>query len=557
MAQRVLGLDLGAKSLKAVLIESTYRAPTVLESVVIPLAPSPPPPVEGAEPQPPQPPYARQMAALQELLADKSWLAETVVVSLPGNGVSSHVITLPFTDAKRIEQTISYEVEGQIPFDLDVVSWDWQSMGGRDGKTNLYVGVVRKAELTELLAALAQVGVDPRTVLPAGPALSGLFGAGFLNGEIRVEDAAEAGFAADGTEVIFDIGHERCTVCIVSGGVCEGARTFSGGALQLQEMLSREMSSDLRLSPQDAADLLEAEVDGRASLPVDVEERVFIALRKVLAPVVRELRTTLRGWQARTGKKTIRRLLLAGETGRLPGLADILRAEVDAPVELISFAGQAAERIPPERAPSLALALALALRGHQGARAGRLNLRRGDLSFTKDFQHLRGKLTRLAIYAGLVLALGVVGSVVKVATLSHQESLLDAALCSAEQKVLGKCYDNVETAESVLKGRGTSTAGIPRVAASDVLAELAAHTPSDITLRYDRIDVTKEKLHLQGTTDAAENVDRIISALKGSRCFTEPRSGGARRRGADSKFEFTIDSDLSCEGSSGSTGGKT
>jgi general secretion pathway protein L len=85
------------------------------------------------------------------------------------------------------------------------------------------------------------------------------------------------------------------------------------------------------------------------------------------------------------------------------------------------------------------------------------------------------------------------------------------------------------------------------VSASGVLAELAARTPS-VPLRFDRIEIGREKLHLQGTTDAAENVDRIVSALRASRCFAGARSGGARRRGSEAKFEFTIDADITCEG---------
>jgi general secretion pathway protein L len=67
-----------------------------------------------------------------------------------------------------------------------------------------------------------------------------------------------------------------------------------------------------------------------------------------------------------------------------------------------------------------------------------------------------------------------------------------------------------------------------------------------VPVRLDRIELTKDKLHLQGTTDAAENVDRIAASLKGSRCFADARSGGARRRASDGKFEFSIDSSLTC-----------
>jgi general secretion pathway protein L len=106
----------------------------------------------------------------------------------------------------------------------------------------------------------------------------------------------------------------------------------------------------------------------------------------------------------------------------------------------------------------------------------------------------------------------------------------------------------------VLRGRGTLSAAIPKVSATGVLAELAVRTPG-IPLRFDRVEISRDKLHLQGTTDAAENVDRVVSALKASRCFADARSGGARKRGTEQKFEFTVDADLTCDGPA-ATGGK-
>jgi general secretion pathway protein L len=119
-------------------------------------------------------------------------------------------------------------------------------------------------------------------------------------------------------------------------------------------------------------------------------------------------------------------------------------------------------------------------------------------------------------------------------------------MCEVTQRVVGKCFDDFAMAESVLRGRGTVGASIPRVSAAGVLAELAARVPQ-VQLRLDRIEISREKLHLQGTTDAAENVDRIVAALRSSRCFADARSGGARKRGNEAKFEFTVDADITCE----------
>jgi hypothetical protein len=98
----------------------------------------------------------------------------------------------------------------------------------------------------------------------------------------------------------------------------------------------------------------------------------------------------------------------------------------------------------------------------------------------------------------------------------------------------------------VLAVRGAAAAALPRVSAVDVLAELADKVPAEVQLRFDRIEITRDKLHLEGTTDGAESVDKVVEGLRGSRCFGDARSGSARKRASDGKFEFSIDSGLTC-----------
>jgi general secretion pathway protein L len=514
MAQRILGLDLGASAVKAVLVESTFRGWTVLDRARAPLGEG----VAGGEGGA----FARHAAAVRALLAERGWTFDSAVVAFPGAGISTSIVTLPFTDHRRVEQTVGFEVEGQIPFDLADVSWDWQSLGTRDGKTELLVAVARKSDLAALLAALAGAGVDPMAVLPAGTAYASLAASGALAGAPAPEGAPAAGATDAGeapageekpahADVIVDVGWERTSVSVLAAGACEAARTFAFGAAQL----------------------------ARAGDDPD-------ALRRALVPIAREVRATLRAWRARGGARPVSRMILAGEAARLPAVRDALLPEIEGTVAPLELASPAADGIPPEEAPGYALALALALRGHHGARGGRINLRRGELAYTRDFEHLRGRVARLGVYAALVLMVAVLSSAVKAFALARQESALDRALCEAETKIIGRCFPNFEEAQAVLRGKGTVAAALPRVSAVELFGELAAKVPDSVPVRFDRIEITKDKLHLQGTTDAAENVDRIAAALKGSRCFADARSGGARRRATDGKFEFSIDSSLTC-----------
>jgi general secretion pathway protein L len=468
-------------------------------------------------------PFARHGAAVRALLAERGWSFDTAVVAFPGAGLSTSVVTLPFTDVRRIEQTVGFEVEGQIPFDLADVAWDWQALGARDGKTELLVAVARRADLAALLAALGGAGVDPAAVLPAGTAYASLAVAGALAGAHAPQggapaaqphvqaDAPAAGPAPRPADVVVDVGRERTSVAILADGACEAARTFAFGGAHLARAGSEPG-----------------------------------ALRRALVPLAQAVRATLRAWRARGGGRAAGRILLAGEAARTPELEEALRPEIDGPVATLELAPPAAGAIPAEETPAFALALALALRGHVGARAGRLNLRRGDLAYTRDFEHIKGRVARLGAYAGLVLLVAVLSSGVKAFALARQEAALDRALCEAETKIIGKCFPNFEEAQAVLRGKGSLASALPRVSAVELLAELAAKVPDAVPVRFDRIEITREKLHLQGTTDAAENVDRIASALKSSRCFADARSGGARRRANDGKFEFSMDASLTC-----------
>ena len=80
---------------------------------------------------------------------------DTVAVALPGALVATHLVTLPFTDPKRIEQVLPAEVEGAIPFDLAEVVWDYAILSQAGGKTDVLVGIVKGEIVTTALAEIA------------------------------------------------------------------------------------------------------------------------------------------------------------------------------------------------------------------------------------------------------------------------------------------------------------------------------------------------------------------------------------------------------------------
>ena len=148
---RILGLDLGSYSVKAIVLESTMRGFTVKASHEIIV------PTEGERAD-------RLKAALSQLHATGVAAADQIVVALPGLASATHALSMPFSDPKKIDATIGFEVEGQLPFDLSEAVFDYQIASSDERGANLLVGVVKKDDLTAVLTTLQEAKFDPRIV---------------------------------------------------------------------------------------------------------------------------------------------------------------------------------------------------------------------------------------------------------------------------------------------------------------------------------------------------------------------------------------------------------
>jgi general secretion pathway protein L len=481
---RIVGLDVSGDRVRVVALESGFRGFSVLEARSVPLP-------EGATPG------ERLKAALAQLPRAED---DTFAVALPGAQVASHLVTLPFTDARRIEQVLPAEVEGAIPFDLDEVVWDHTVLSQANGRTEVLVGVVKKSSLQQALASFAEAGIDPSVVTFAPLALATPAELGMV--------ARDGAAGAEAAEAVLDAGPDRADFCLIDGGRPVLARSLSMAGTALWES---------------------ARTDPRAA-------------DRVLGPLARDLKLSLR-MRGKAGPIT--RLLVAGDLASLPGATERLTAELGLPVESLALAGQAAQVVQGPGA-DYALALGLALRAQQPR--GRLNFRKGEFAFTRDLSQVRGHLVQLAIAAAVLLALAVGLGAARVASLSRQGRDYDDALCAATRKILGSCISDYRQAVAALSGGRSKAAGIPRVSAADVLAELIAHLPDDAMPTLDDVDLTTTSIRLRGIAESYGKVADIITALKKDRCFgqiQQPRTEPVR---GTTKVQFSIDFAYTCSG---------
>src|SRR5207245_4167532 len=273
---RNVGLDWAQDPLRVATRQSGFRGFAVQE-------------VRSAALRPAGAPAERLRAGLAALeLIPPLGREDSIAVALPGSLVATHLIALPFSDPRRIEQVLPAEVEGAIPFDLSEVVWDAAVLGHVGGKAEVLVGVVKKTALREHLEALAAAGLDPRVVTLAPLALAAL-------GErpVLVPEGAPPLTAA-----LLDAGPERADLVVLDAG---------------RPVLARALAAS------NAAAWTAAITDPAAR-------------ERLLSLLARDLKISLRSRNAAP-----QRLLLAGAVASLPEATERLSAETQVPAEPLSL----------------------------------------------------------------------------------------------------------------------------------------------------------------------------------------------------------------------------
>lgn len=198
MARRILSLDLGSHTLKAVLLERTLTDCRVLGLFR-----------QRCDPR-------RSVAEqLRDFCQSHDLYGDTVLSCLSGDAVLHRFLSLPFSRSRQLNDTVPFELESHIPLSLEEIIVDFHVVERSTAGVTVLAVAVPKATLTEHLTVLAAAGLDPVTV-----GLSSLAPLSLLQ---------LAGIEKTGTIALLDIGDSRSSVALLRDGVLSGLRTLSVG----------------------------------------------------------------------------------------------------------------------------------------------------------------------------------------------------------------------------------------------------------------------------------------------------------------------------------------
>jgi type IV pilus assembly protein PilM len=341
----IVGLDIGSSAVKAVELKAAGKGYKVA--------------AYGAEPVPPEAivdgaiiDAASVSSAIRRLFdGNKAFKAKEVCASLSGNAVIVKKITLPVMTERELAESIYWEAEQYIPFDIQDVNLDYQVLDpgtGPDSRGSMEVLLVaaKKEKIADYTGVIAQAGRTAAVVDVDAFALQNAYETNY-------------GLESGRVVVLLNAGASAININILQGDQSVFTRDISIGGNAYTEAVQKEL--DL---PFDVAEQL------KKGIPVDgaTFEEAQPVLHAVNENVLLEVQKTFDFFKATSSAEHIDRIMLSGGASRTDGFRQMLQERFNAPVEdfdPFKAVGWDPKKLGGEAvdlAPTAAVAVGLALR---------------------------------------------------------------------------------------------------------------------------------------------------------------------------------------------------
>ncbi|HUR35399.1 MAG TPA: type IV pilus assembly protein PilM [Vicinamibacterales bacterium] len=336
----VVGLDIGSSAVKAVELKASGKGYRVAAIASEPIPPDSI--VDGAIID-----GGAVADAIKRLFARKGFKTKEVAASLSGHAVIVKKISLPVMTEQEVSESIYWEAEQYIPFDIQDVNLDYQVLDpGTDGKGTMDVLLVaaKKERIADYTNVITQAGRQAVVVDVDAFALQNAYETNYGAGPLVV--------------VLLNAGASATNVNIVANGQSLFTRDLSLGGNAYTEAVQRELN--LPFAAAEAA---------KKGIPVEghAYDDVRPVLHAVTENLLLEIQKTFDFFKATAASDRIDRLVLSGGSSAVDGLAEALGERFGIPVEHFDPFRQVAFEKPPaggvgELAATAAVAVGLALR---------------------------------------------------------------------------------------------------------------------------------------------------------------------------------------------------
>src|SRR3990172_6143323 len=214
----------------------------------------------------------RLIDTLKELLRKSRIKIKDTVISISGHSsVIIKRISLPEMSEEELSESIKFEAEQYVPFDIEDVNLDFQIIGPKEepGQMDVILVAVKKDIINEYISVVKEAGLNTIIVDIGSFALENMYG---INYEVE----------SDKNVALLNIGASTINMIILKGGISVFTRDSSLGSNLHTEALQREFS----ISHENAERLKRGESVENIS-PEDAQAVIESASEEILNEIIR------------------------------------------------------------------------------------------------------------------------------------------------------------------------------------------------------------------------------------------------------------------------------
>lgn len=256
------------------------------------------------------------VAAISGLVENLKTKSRYVATAVSGHPVIIKKINIPTMSQEELADSIQWEAEQYIPFDLEEVNIDFQILGPHEAnpeQMEVLLVAAKKSLLHEYEEVIREAGLEAAIVDIDSFAL---------------QNAYEVNYGGEGAPVValVDMGASVININVVK----EGKSTFSRDVFMGGNKLSEEIQKQLGVSEEEAEMLKTgAEVEN-----VDFDQLDKI-IQEVSLSLAVEIQRSLDLHAASSTEEEVSKIYLSGGTSRIPGIKELIADRVGVPVEYL------------------------------------------------------------------------------------------------------------------------------------------------------------------------------------------------------------------------------
>jgi general secretion pathway protein L len=146
MPGKILGIDISKSCVSAVQVISGYKGYQVVSCFSETVTDTGP------------------LNALEKLAGHIDMKSDRTLLTIPPSGISFRNIETPFKDAKKIRQTLPFEIESHVPFSVDGMIIDY-THSDPENPSALLAAAILKHAVSGYIDLLQKAGFDPEKIL--------------------------------------------------------------------------------------------------------------------------------------------------------------------------------------------------------------------------------------------------------------------------------------------------------------------------------------------------------------------------------------------------------